>query len=408
MADLRIGIIGAGTRSHIAGHAHRPGEGSRVVGVCDVDHGRAVEAARRYGDVAAVTDLAGLLAHGLDAVFLCSPDDTHEELAVTTLEAGVATFVEKPLAITVDGADRVLAAAARTGTHLYVGHNMRHMPVVATMRDLVLQGAIGDVKAIWCRHFVGHGGDYYFRDWHADRRRTTGLLLQKGTHDLDVIHWLAGAFSTRVTAIGDLLVYGGIAERQDRSGDLLADWYDPEKNWPPSELTGLAPVIDVEDISMVNLVLSNGVLASYQQCHFTPDYWRNYTILGTAGRLENFGDVDDGAVVKVWQHRSGYRSEPDLLVEVPQGEGLHGGADGFVVDEFLRLVRFGDPTLTSPVAARQAVAAACAATESLRSGGKPVDVPNLSDDLETYFGPGTSRPGAAPPAPPAQRRSATP
>lgn len=406
MAELRIGAVGAGMRGHIADHAHKPGEDSRVVGVCDVDLGRATEAAARYGeDVVAVTDLADLLAQDLDAVLLLTPDDTHEELAVATLEAGVATFVEKPLAITVDGADRVLQTARRTGTPLYVGHNMRHMPVVTTMRDLVLAGAIGQVKAIWCRHFVGHGGDYYFRDWHADRRRTTGLLLQKGAHDLDVIHWLADGFATRVNAIGDLLVYGGIAERRDRSGEVLADWYDPEKNWPPGELTGLAPVIDVEDISMVNLVLSNGVLASYQQCHFTPDYWRNYTILGTAGRLENFGDVDAGAVVKVWQHRSGYRSEPDLLVDVPQGEGLHGGADGLVVEEFLRLVRGGGPTLTSPVAARQAVAAACAATESLRSGGRPVDVPRLADELETYFG---SLPGTAPPAPPAQRRSATP
>jgi predicted dehydrogenase len=407
VADLRIGVIGAGTRSHIAGHAHWPGHGSRVVGVYDVDHGRAVQVACRYGpDVRAVTDLAGLLALGLDAVLLLSPDDTHEALAVTTLEAGVATFVEKPVAITVDGADRVLAAAARTGTPLYVGHNMRHMPVVAAMRDLVLRGVIGEVKAIWCRHFVGHGGDYYFRDWHADRRRTTGLLLQKGAHDLDVIHWLAGAFTARVNAIGDLLVYGSIVERQDRSGHLLVDWYDPEKNWPPTELTQLAPVIDVEDISMVNLVLANGVLASYQQCHFTPDYWRNYTVLGTAGRLENFGDVDEGAVVKVWQHRSGYRDQPDLLVEVPQGEGLHGGADALVVGEFLRLVRGGGSTLTSPVAARQAVAAACAATESLRNGGRPVDVPHLANDIETYFN--TPRPGAARPAPHAQRRSDRP
>ena len=60
------------------------------------------------------------------------------------------------------------------------------------MRELIASGAIGRVTSIWCRHFVGHGGDYYFKDWHADRRRSTGLLLQKGAHDIDIMHWLAG------------------------------------------------------------------------------------------------------------------------------------------------------------------------------------------------------------------------
>ena len=54
------------------------------------------------------------------------------------------------------------------------------------------RGHIGEVKAGWCRHFVGWGGDFYFKDWHADRTKSTGLLLQKGAHDIDVLHWLCG------------------------------------------------------------------------------------------------------------------------------------------------------------------------------------------------------------------------
>ena len=90
------------------------------------------------------------------------------------------------------------------------------------MRELIQDGAIGEVKAIWCRHFVGHGGDFYFKDWHADRRRTTGLLLQKGAHDIDVMHWLAGGYTTRVNAMGALTLYGGIEDRLDRSGQRFA------------------------------------------------------------------------------------------------------------------------------------------------------------------------------------------
>lgn len=397
-SDLRVAVLGLGQRSTLARYAHRPGRGSRVVAVCDVDAGAVAAARARYGDdVRGVQDLRALLAPGerLDAAFVLTPDARHEDMAVALLEAGVATYVEKPLAITVEGCDRILDTARRTGTALYVGHNMRHMPVVLAMRELIRSGAIGEVKAVWCRHFVGHGGDYYFRDWHADRRETTGLLLQKGAHDLDVIAWLAGSDAVRVHATGSLAVYGD--DHPARGPDALGQ--EPTAadgtGWPPSSMRGLHPVVDVEDHSMVHLQLANGVLASYVQCHFTPDYWRNYTVIGTEGRLENFGDTEPGTVVKVWQRRSGYRADADLVVEVTSApradEGDlagHGGADPAIVAEFLRFVRDREPTLTSPVAARQAVAAGCAATSSLREGGRPVDVPPLDPALHAYFAAG--------------------
>jgi predicted dehydrogenase len=398
--DLRIAVVGLGQRSTLAMHVHRPGLGARVVAVCDVNEDRLADARTRFGaDVHFVRDHHELLPAQLDAALILTPDHTHEQIGIDLLEAGIAALVEKPLAITVEGCDRLLDAARRTRARLYVGHNMRHMPVIRAMHDLIRDGAIGAVKAIWCRHFVGHGGDFYFKDWHANRGKTTSLLLQKGAHDLDVIHWLAGSYTVRTNALGGLAVYGTIDDRRDRSSELLSDWFDPDRNWPPSAHTGLHPTIDVEDISMVNLVLANGVLASYQQCHFTPDYWRNYTVIGTHGRLENFGDTN-GAVVKVWnRRRSDYRRDADLTVEVPAGDGGHGGADPALMSEFLQFVRHGGPTLTSPVAARQAVATGYAATHSLRAGGIPMGIPPLPPELEAYFATGqdpTSRPGDAP------------
>jgi predicted dehydrogenase len=301
------------------------------------------------------------------------------------LRAGIATFVEKPLAITTEGADRVLAAARDTGSRLYVGHNLRHAPFAIAMSDVIESGAIGRVTSVWCRHFVGHGGDFFFKDWHADRRRTTSLLLQKGAHDIDAIHWLAGSPSVRVHAMGGLVLYGQITARGGQGGKLLEEWNDPGAHWPPGSLTGLNDIVDVEDLSMMTMLLRNGVYATYQQCHFTPDYWRNYTVIGTHGRLENFGDLD-GAVVKVWNsRRSGHREDADIVVRVPPRGGGHGGADIPMVAEFIRFLRDGAATQTSPVAAREAVAAGCAATESLRAGGVPVDVPPLSADLRDYF-----------------------
>ena len=379
MTDLRFGVVGLGARSRLARHA------AGVVAICDPAAASRESGMAMFPGATAYRDHRELLGLGLDGVFLMTPDYLHEEQAIDFLEAGVAVFAEKPLAISTEGCDRILAAAYRTGARLYVGHNMRHMPLVRTMRELIERGEIGEVKAIWCRHFVGNGGDYYFKDWHADRTRTTGLLLQKGAHDIDVMHWLAGGYTVRAQAMGGLVLYGDIADRQDRSGQRLGEFFDAERNWPPLSQTGLAPVLDVEDLSQANLALDNGVFLSYQQCHFTPDYWRNYTVIGTAGRLENFGDTH-GGVVKVWNTRSvGYRADADLEVPIAPAEGEHGGADPSIVAEFVRFVGAGGPTLTSPVAARAAVAAGVAATDSLRSGGSAVDVPPLDTELVAYF-----------------------
>ncbi|WP_405146768.1 Gfo/Idh/MocA family oxidoreductase [Sphaerisporangium sp. NBC_01403] len=382
--DLRIGVAGFGLRRSVALEAHRPGRGSRVVAVCDPREEALAAARRDLGPGLRTTaGFDGLLEDDVDAVIILTPDHTHAGLAVRALRARKPTFVEKPLAITLEDCDLILRTAREQRTRLYVGHNMRHMPVVRTMRRLIAEGAIGEVKAIWCRHFVGDGGDYYFKDWHADRRNTGGLLLQKGAHDIDVIHWLAGSRTTRVTGMGGLTVYGGIT---DRAEGLPGDWYDPARNWPPLAQKGLNPVVDVEDLSMMQMRLENGVYAAYQQCHFTPDYWRNYTVIGTEGRLENFGDTETGSVVRVWNAgRRGYDPEGDLTVPVFAGEGGHGGADQELVSEFVRFAREGGVTDTSPVAARDSVAAGLLATESLRNGSVPLDVPPLSPDLEEYF-----------------------
>jgi predicted dehydrogenase len=387
----RVGILGFGLRSGLAGYAHRPELGSRVVAVCDPDPGRRRAAADELGaDVALVADLDTLFELDLDAVMVLTPDHLHEEHAVRALEHGVPTFLEKPMAVSTEGADRILEQAYRSGTRLYVGHNMRHMPVVSAMRDAVQAGRVGQVKTIWCRHFVSTGGDFYFKDWHADRSKTLGLLLQKGAHDLDVIHWLAGGYATRAQAMGTLSVYGDLPDRRDNRDRRMRDWYSTD-NWPPTAQTELAPVLDVEDLSMAHFLLDNGVLASYQQCHFTPDYWRNYTVIGTEGRLENFGD-GEGATIKLWNTRSDtYRAEADELIPVPPAAGGHSGADPLLVAEFLRFARVGGPTTTSPVAARQAVAAGVAATSSLRSGGGVVAIPPLRAELEAYFAAGQAR-----------------
>ncbi|MFD5703559.1 Gfo/Idh/MocA family protein [Streptomyces lasiicapitis] len=394
MTDLRLGFLGYGLRGSLARVAHRPGAGSRVTAVADPDPMARADAAAAFPGARISADHRKVVEDpDVDAVVVLTPDHTHAEVTREALRAGRPVFVEKPLAIDVETCDEILRAAYDTGTRLYVGHNMRHMPVVRLMRDIIARGEIGEVKTVWVRHFVGYGGDWYFKDWHAERRYTTGLLLQKAAHDIDVLHWLAGGWTRRVQALGDLMVYGANPHRRAPGEPKADDWYTEDGHWPPHTQRALNPVIDVEDVSLVNMLLDNGVLAAYQQCHFTPDYWRNYTVIGDAGRLENFGD-GPGGVVRVWNtRRSAHRAEGDAEYPVPdmQDEGGHGGADPLLVDEFLRFVRDGGATDTSPVAARMAVAAGARATESLRDGGAPREVPPLDPELVAYFDRGQVR-----------------
>lgn len=66
---------------------------------------------------------------------------------------------------------------------------------------------------------------------YAVSRNASSLLLQKGVHDIDVVHWLAGGYTIRASAMGGLLVYGQIEDRCDRGGELMTSWYDPVRNF---------------------------------------------------------------------------------------------------------------------------------------------------------------------------------
>jgi predicted dehydrogenase len=384
--DLKIGVIGTGGRGGVARHAHKIGEGSRVVACCDKVEAALEKGRENYGaDVFTTADYHELLAQDLDAVFVTTPDFLHEEHALAALDAGVAVYLEKPMAITIDGCDRILKRAQEKKLRLYLGHNMRHMAFVLKMKALIDTGAIGEVKTAWCRHFVGHGGDFYFKDWHADRRMSRGLLLQKAAHDIDALHWLCGSYTKRVNAFGKLAVYGEITDRHgdEEPGNASINC----DHWPPLSQKQLNPIVDVEDLSMLQMEMGNGVLASYQQCHFSPDYWRSYTVIGTEGRIENFGNGEDGTYITLWNRRTGWNPDGDETFQMDEETGSHGGADPKIVAEFVRFVREGGAINTSPVAARYSVATGCRATDSLRSGGVPLEVPALDEDVAAYFDP---------------------
>lgn len=376
----KIGIIGIGNRGYLVKYA-AAAPGWQVTRICDINPAMKDAYQEHCPDAIFSVDYRDVLNDPeICAVIICTPDHLHEEHAVAALEAGKAVFLEKPLAITIEGCDRILRTAKATGNKLFVGHNMRYFPVILKMKEIVDSGVIGEVQCGWCRHFINYGGDAYFRDWHSEQKNTCGLLLQKGAHDIDVMHFIMGSQANRVVGMGMLSVYDR-CERRDPDTPGCAKFNDDQ--YPPLECTGFSPVIDVEDHNMILMQLKSGAQATYMQCHYSPDAERNYTFIGTKGRVENIGDHDD-AQVHVWTRR-GSRTAPDIVYHIRTKQGGHGGSDPVIIRNFLDFISQGTPTNANPVAARDAVAVGVLGHESMRNGNMPHDIPEIDPELRAYF-----------------------
>ncbi len=378
MEQVRIGVIGVSGRGVLYKHWHNPDGQSVVTGGADVRQDALDEFSKGVGkDVFVTLNYRELLERNdVDAIVVTSPDFTHEEYAVAALEAGKHVFCEKPMAITTDGCDRVLETWRKSGKKLMVGHNMRYMRIFRTMREIVSSGAIGEIKAVWVRHFVGSGGDWYFHDWHAVREKSTGLLLQKASHDIDMIHWITGVYTKKVAAFGSLDFFGG-----DKPDDLTCSSCGEkdtctEAQFNTRQQCAFRREIDVEDNTVVIMELENGIKASYQQCHFTPDYFRNYTFIGTEGRIENLDD-ESKVIVRTRSLSKKWKNYADRTYDIKPARGGHGGADPVICKDFVDMIVSDQDPLAIPEAGRMSVAVGCAATESLRNGGRVVEVSPL-------------------------------
>jgi predicted dehydrogenase len=372
---IRIGVIGVANRGgYFVREFHENVRETAVVAGMDVVDENLARFREIVGPDAFTTkDYRELVSRpDVEAVVVASPDNFHEEQGVAVLEAGKHMLLEKPMAITVEGCDRLLDAHGKAGVVFGLGLSMRYMPMFETMKKIIDSGEIGEVRAYWCNHYVGKGGHFYFHDWHAVRENTTGLLLQKGTHDLDLMHYLTGQYTKRVAAFGSLDYYGG-----DRPNDLHCpdcperdECPEAQIGWPPHfSLCAFRKEVDVEDNHVVIMELENGIKAAYQECHFTPDYHRDHVVIGTKGRVHN--DELTNTVTLTARAKHGLS---DAVHTIHPTGGSHGGGDVRLCRDFVKAIREQRALRNDPYSARMAVAVGVAAHESLRAGGKTVEI----------------------------------
>lgn len=365
MKQLRMGLIGYGMRSYIGRYWHQPQGRSIITAVADTDEKQLDKAKEEIdADVFVTTDYHELLKRDdVDAVVILTPDYLHIEHVLAALDAGKHIYLEKPMAIHIEDCQTIIEAWKKTDVKLMIGFNMRYMSMYKTMKYYIDKGFIGDVKAIWVRHFVGFGGKYYYQDWHRNSEYTNSLLLQKASHDIDVIHMLADSYTKRVSAFGSL------------------DFYDNEDHFKADRLEHNEEAdINVEDNNVLIMDLENGVKAAYLQNHFTPEYSRNYTVIGTKGRIEN-DDINDKIYIKS-RHTDDLLDQSDIEIQMKATKGSHGGADPQICDAFVEYVLDGKEPNASLADGMMSVVVGVKATESVRSNGLVCDLTEYIDYLK--------------------------
>lgn len=261
MAHYRVGVIGCGriARFHVHGYQQVP----QVVVVAGAEPEPTIRAGfgQEFGIAALYADYHEMLAQERpDIVSICTWPPLHAEMAIAAAEAGAKAIIcEKPMAVNLGEADAMLAACERSGTVLLVSHQRRFHPCYRTARDLLAEGAIGDLIQV-------HG-------------ICMGDLLTDGTHNIDLLRFYAGD-----SPIQWVFAQVDLSEIKYRYGHL------------------------VEKGSLVNFAFASGVRGVMELGSAAPAAYQKAYLYGTHGLIEVGGD----RTLQLRVIRAGQR-EPEII-----------------------------------------------------------------------------------------------
>ena len=188
---LRVAAIGVGSlgQHHARNYAELAKEGRvEFAGVCDADADTALSVALSHSCEDHFADWRELLGK-VDAVSIATPTETHCEIACAFLDAGVHVLVEKPIAPSLDEADKMLAAARASGAKLMVGQLERYNPAMVALRPHVTRPLYFEIHRV---------------SPFPNRSLDVDVVLDVMIHDLDAVRWLVGedVGVTEIRAVG--------------------------------------------------------------------------------------------------------------------------------------------------------------------------------------------------------------
>ena len=385
----RYAHVGIGVRSRmfIRAITETYRDNCRLVAFCDTNDGRMeLERSRLPGEYANLPLYAAqdfdlmIVQQKPNVVIITTPDSHHDHYIVRAMELGCDVITEKPLTTTAEKCQRVMDVARKTGRDMRVTFNYRYAPPRSQVKQLLLEGVIGDVLSAdfhWLLDTT-HGADYY-RRWHRHKKNSGGLIVHKATHHFDLVNWWFNSVPVEVYAMGKRSFYGpdtakryGLAGHTERcracpvfqkcpffldlgGNEKLKALYLDQEHYDGyyRDRCVFGEEIDIEDTMNVVVRYWNGAMLSYSLNSFMP--WEGYTIAfnGTKGRLEHkmvetvyiSGDgstpgkaVHGGTSIRIFPH---FQEPYD--VEVSESEGGHGGGDILLLEDIFAETSADDP-----------------------------------------------------------------
>ena len=219
--SIKVGIIGCGKIAqvrHIPEYAANPN--AEVYGFYDINLARAEELAKKYGGKAYASYEELLADPQIEAVSVCAANHVHAEISIAALKAGKHVLCEKPMAVTLEECEAMVAAAEESGKYLMIGQNQRLAKAHAKAKELIAQGAIG--KVLTFRTIFGHGGpetwsiDPGSNVWFFDKSKAAmGAMADLGIHKTDMIQYVLGSKIVKTQAVLTTL------DKKDATGSLI-------------------------------------------------------------------------------------------------------------------------------------------------------------------------------------------
>jgi len=280
MKKLRIGFIGCGG---IANQKHFPALAKltnkvELVAFCDIVEERAVEAAKQYGteDAKVYTDYKELIKdENIDIIHVLTPNVSHSEITVSSLEAGKHVMCEKPMAINSAEAQLMLDAAKRTGKKLTIGYQNRFRSDSLETKEACANNELGDIYMAKA-HAIRRRGVPTWGVFPDKSKQGGGPLIDIGTHALDLTLWFMDNYKPK-TVFGSVYQKLGTLEHGPE-GNMFGSW-DPK-------------TYEVEDSAFGFIKMENGAtiyLEAAWALNMINPKEAQVTLCGTDAGAEMFG-----------------------------------------------------------------------------------------------------------------------
>lgn len=192
-SKLRVGIIGCGGIGKVHASAYRILETGEIAAVCDIKEDRVNKLAARY-DAKPYLDYKEMLQEDLDMVHICTPHHIHAEQAVTAMRAGKNVLTEKPMAISLEDADKMIETSEEMGVKFGVIFQNRYNGSSVFVKEAVDTGKLGKLlgaraSVCWYRPMSYYTGSDWKGRWIDEGG---GVLIDQAIHTIDLMQWIVG------------------------------------------------------------------------------------------------------------------------------------------------------------------------------------------------------------------------